>query len=133
MRKLLIFFSILIILFNSSCAEDTQVKVNVVSPEEMESLLKAENVQLVDVRTPGEYAQGYIAYAQNIDFMSPTFNEDIKKLDKNKPVFLYCQKGGRSAKCAKKMLDAGFKKIYDLNGGFSKWKHKGLKVKTILK
>ena len=89
-----------------------------------------DNVQLVDVRTPEEFQAGYIAEAQNIDFMSPTFEEDIKTLDKEKPVLLYCQKGGRSAKCAEKMKDLGFKKIYDLQGGFSKWKHEGFKYVT---
>ena len=49
--------------------------------------------------------------------------KNIQKLDKSKPVVLYCKGGGRSAKCAKKLKDAGFEKIYDLEGGLSKWEH----------
>lgn len=102
---------------------ETQSEIQVVSPEEMKELLALEDIQLVDVRTPEEYMEGYIANFQNIDFMSPTFDQDILKLDKEKPVILYCKSGGRSARCAEKMLEAGFIKIYDLNGGITKWMH----------
>ena len=65
----------------------------------------------------------HIPNSQNIDFRSPTFDKDIENLDKSKPVLLYCKSGGRSAECAKKLKDAGFEKVYDLDGGISKWKH----------
>lgn len=97
--------------------------VKQITAEEMQSILDIEEVQLIDVRTPKEHESGHIANSQNIDFKSPTFAEDISKLDKKKPVILYCKSGGRSAKCAKKMKEAGFEKIYDLKGGISKWKH----------
>lgn len=114
----------------TSCYEETEGEIKVVSTEEMQALLELDNVQLVDVRTSKEYKEGYIAKAQNIDFNSPTFDKDIIKLDKEKPVVLYCKSGGRSAKCAKKMKQAGFVKIYDLDGGISKWQHKGLEIKN---
>lgn len=114
----------LLLSFNISCIDKTiDNEVKLVSAEEMQSILELEDVQLVDVRTPKEYKEIRIANAQNIDFMSPTFDADISKLDKKKPVILYCKSGGRSAKCSKKMKDAGFEKIYDLEGGISKWKH----------
>ena len=128
MKKLitLLWFALLVV----SCAEEKKGEVKIVSAEEMQTLIELEDVQLVDVRTPEEYEEGYIAQSQNIDFNSPTFEEDIKELDKTRPVVLYCRSGGRSAKCAKKLIDAGFVKIYDLEGGISKWKHKGLEVKV---
>lgn len=111
--------------FGMSCVDakidDTEVKL--VTAEEMQSILELEDIQLVDVRTPFEHDEIRIANSQNIDFMSPTFDEDITKLDKSKPVILYCKSGRRSAKCAKKLKEAGFNKIYDLEGGISKWKH----------
>ena len=111
--------------------EDNEAKL--VTAEEMQSILELEDVQLVDVRTPKEYEEIHIVGSQNIDFMSPTFDEDILSLDKEKPVMLYCKSGRRSAICSKKMKDAGFKKIYDLEGGISKWKHSdklNIKVKS---
>ncbi|WP_439151689.1 rhodanese-like domain-containing protein [Winogradskyella sp.] len=109
---------------STSCIDDkSNSEVKLITADEMQSILDLEDVQLVDVRTPEEYAEVRIANSQNIDFTSPTFEEDITKLDKEKPVILYCQGGVRSAKCAKKLEEAGFEKIYDLEGGISKWKH----------
>ena len=99
-----------------------------ITTEEMQTLLRMDNVQLVDVRTPEEYSTGFIANAQNIDYFSPTFDEDIKKLDKGKPVIVYCKSGRRSAKCSEKLLKAGFVKIYNLEGGITQWQHEGLKI-----
>jgi rhodanese-related sulfurtransferase len=97
--------------------------IKLVTAEEMISILESEDVQVIDVRTPEEYGEVHISNAQNIDYFSPTFEEDITKLDKEKPVILYCKGGTRSAKCAKKMEEAGFEKIYDLEGGLSRWQH----------
>ena len=125
MKKIIIFccFFVAILLGTSCIDEKSNSEVKLVTAEEMQSILELEDVQLVDVRTPEEYEEIRIANSQNIDFKSPTFDEDITKLDKEKPVILYCQGGVRSAKCAKKLKDAGFEKIYDLEGGISKWKH----------
>ena len=125
MKRLLIIFSIAIVLLASGCNEDiSNGEIKLVTPEEMQSLLEQKDVQVVDVRTAEEYQEGFINHSQNIDFNSPTFDEDILKLDKTKPVILYCKSGRRSAKCAKKLLDAGFIKIFDLDGGITQWKFK---------
>jgi rhodanese-related sulfurtransferase len=125
MKKIVLFCCMIVAVSLSTSCLDEKInsEVKVISAEEMQSILELEDVQLVDVRTPEEYAEVRIANAQNIDFTSPTFEEDIIKLDKEKPVILYCQGGVRSAKCAKKLKEAGFEKIYDLEGGISKWKH----------
>ena len=134
MKQLLILMCLSLVVSTTSCKNDKQISgdIQVVSPEEMETLLELEDVQLVDVRTPEEYKEGYIENSQNIDYKSHTFDEDIEKLDKAKPVVLYCRSGKRSARCAKKLKDAGFIKIYDLEGGISRWQHEGLDVKRNL-
>ncbi len=119
MKKALILFVLLIAVV--SCKTVTEGEIEVVSQEEMQTYLNMEDVQLIDVRTPEEYDAGHIATAQNINFLSPTFEADIQQLDKNKPVLVYCHMGGRSAKCAEKMKSLGFVKIYDFKGGYSKW------------
>lgn len=129
MKKLLIILGIIYSVSITSCKKDTNSVINVISPEEMETFLKVDNVQLIDVRTPEEYKTGFIAKAQNIDYFSPTFDDDMNKLDKQKPIFVYCASGRRSANCSKKLKDAGFIKIYDLDGGITKWKHKGFEIK----
>lgn len=109
----------------TSCfdGKDAKAEVRLISAEEMQDILELEGVQLVDVRSPQEYEEDHIANSQNIDFRSPTFEDDIKKLDKTKPVILYCKSGKRSAKCVEKLKKAGFEKIYELEGGISKWRH----------
>ena len=128
MKNLSLFIVFVFTLTSFSCKNEVDSEIKVVTTEEMQTILKMDEVQLVDVRTPEEFSEGYIKNAQNIDFNSPTFDQDILKLNKEKPVMLYCHSGGRSAKCAQKLKDAGFKKIYDLKGGISKWKHEGLAI-----
>ena len=131
MKHLLFILSIALFVATSSCKDETKGEVQVVSPEEMITLLELDDVQLVDVRTPEEFKEGYIENFQNIDYFSPEFEKDIEKLDKSKPVIVYCKSGNRSGKCSKKMKEKGFIKVYDLDGGISRWKHEGLEVKTI--
>jgi len=128
MKQLLVFLCI-IALTILSCDKEKKGEIILVTPEEMEVLLELDDVQLVDVRASIEHDEEHIINSQNIDFGSPNFEEKIKDLDKTKPVILYCKSGKLSAKCGKKLLEAGFIKIYDLEGGISKWKHKGKKVK----
>jgi rhodanese-related sulfurtransferase len=80
-----------------------------------------QDVQLIDVRTSEEYSKGFIGEAQNIDYNSIDFVNQISKLNKDKPVLLYCAMGGRSSKASKVFKSQGFKKIYDLKGGFLSW------------
>ncbi|HEY5686760.1 MAG TPA: rhodanese-like domain-containing protein [Yeosuana sp.] len=127
MKKLLIVFGLLFFLV-ISCKGQLESGIKDITVEEMESLLKIDDVQLVDVRTPEEYNTGYIANAQNIDYYSPTIDEDILKLDKKKPVILYCRSGKRSRDCSEKLLTAGFKKIYNLEGGITQWEHEGKEI-----
>lgn len=126
MKKSISIFALsLLIAFTVSCvnkkADSSDIKL--VTADEMKQIIELEDVQVVDVRTASEFEAIRVKSAQNIDFNSPTFDKDIQKLDKSKPVVLYCKGGGRSAKCAKKLKDAGFEKIYDLEGGLSKWEH----------
>lgn len=80
------------------------------------------NVQLVDVRTPREYKNGHIKNAINIDFYDKAnFERSFDKLDKNKPVYLYCRSSARSQKAAQILVNMGFPKIYDLKGGYMRW------------
>lgn len=100
-----------------SCAQ------NRVSQTEFKKLMKDPSAQILDVRTSKEVAEGKITGSMNIDYFSPTFIAIAqKKLDKTKPVLVYCAAGGRSASAAKDLKKAGFKKVYDLEGGYDAWK-----------
>ena len=77
--------------------------------------------QILDVRTPEEFAGGRIDNATNIDWQGENFVKSTEKLDKNKPVYVYCRSGKRSLKASEKLEELGFKKIYNLDGGYLKW------------
>ncbi|WP_303318067.1 rhodanese-like domain-containing protein [Flavivirga abyssicola] len=130
MRRLLIFLCSLFSVFATSCKESSSKGiVKVVSPKVVRTLLAENAIQLVDVRTPKEFNEGHIEGAKNIDFLSDTFDSEIKKFDKTKPIILYCKSGYRSAKSGEKLHHAGFTEIYDLKGGIAKWKKEGFEIK----
>ena len=78
---------------------------------------QSENVQIIDVRTYGEYASGHLQGALNIDVESGAFDSGITNLDKNATYALYCRSGRRSTLAAERMAEAGFTKIINLNNG----------------
>jgi rhodanese-related sulfurtransferase len=99
--------------------------VEVLEVAAFQTKIASPKVQLVDVRTPQEFATGRIADAQNINFYDAEFRAKMDALDKSKPVALYCAAGGRSGKATKILIDLGFKSIVDLKGGMTAWKAAG--------
>ena len=80
---------------------------------------------IVDVRTPGEAASGIVEGAVVIDIYGDDFKGEISKLDKTKPIYVYCKSGGRSSNAAKQLLDLGYTQVYNVMGGMTDWKAKG--------
>jgi len=88
----------------------------------LKEVIKQENVQLIDVRTMEEYEAHHIGEAVNFYIIyRKTFVDQIKDLDKEKPVYVYCKIGGRSKRAAKLLKEKGFLKIYDYSGGYNDW------------
>ncbi|MDW7690995.1 rhodanese-like domain-containing protein [Flammeovirgaceae bacterium SG7u.111] len=86
------------------------------------------DAQLVDLRTPGEVAQGTLKNCEVIDYTQPDFRENLKMLDKDKPVFIYCAVGGRSNQSMSIFHEMGFKEVYDLKGGIKAWARLGYQI-----
>lgn len=80
---------------------------------------------LLDVRTEAEYSQGHFPNATLIDVKKRTFKDEINKLNKSTPVFVYCASGIRSEKAVKILKASGFQEIYELEGGFNQWASAG--------
>ena len=98
-------------------------------PDEFENKLSgSQQVQLIDVRTPSEYQDGHLKNSKNVDYKSPNFKEEIKGLDKSKPVLVYCLSGGRSALASKVLVENGFTQVYEMKGGYLKWSSSEKKV-----
>jgi len=75
------------------------------------------NAELVDVRTPEEYLAGHMEDAINIDWYAPDFISKFSELPKNKTMYIYCKKGGRSAQAAQALDSLGYT-VIDLLGGY---------------
>lgn len=101
-----------------------------VSAIEFENDIKADSVQLLDVRTPKEYAEGHIAGALNINVQSDDFRQIAeKKLSKESTILVYCRSGRRSMDAAEILTKLGYK-VVNLKGGIIEWKEEGLPVTT---
>ena len=99
------------------------------SPQAFADKLKsASEATLVDVRTAEEFAGSHLAGAKNYDWNGGHFDHQVMNLDKEKPVFVYCSRGGRSASAAERMRSMGFKQVFELDGGLDKWEIDGLPV-----
>ncbi len=85
---------------------------------------------VLDVRTPAERAGGIIKGSVNLDFQAPDFRERLAELDRGKSYLVHCAKGGRSKKAFDAMAAAGFTSAYNLLGGFTAWREKGLPVEA---
>ena len=81
---------------------------------------------LLDVRTLEEVANGKIANAQNIIYDN-AFADKLSGLE-NKPIFVYCGSGIRSAKAAAILREKGYDNVFELEGGLKAWKAAGLPV-----
>ncbi|MFY0630195.1 MAG: rhodanese-like domain-containing protein [Flavobacteriaceae bacterium] len=123
MKKLLLYSFLFLAVI--SCKKEEPSKVTLIQPEALAKVMSENSIQLVDVRTPEEYKRGYIEGAVLINFRDSNFLEQMEsKLDKDKPVYVYCASGGRSGRASSLLLEKGFKKVFDLEGGYSKWSKK---------
>lgn len=126
-RMFFVFFSLMLY----SCQNDAQTvsstKVEVLSLEQFRyKIEKSNDIQILDVRTPEEWAGGVVKNAKQINIYDANFMEKVQKeFSKDKPVVVYCQAGVRSREAAKKLKDSGYKTVYDFSGGYAAWKKGG--------
>ncbi|ACK70140.1 Rhodanese domain protein [Gloeothece citriformis PCC 7424] len=98
-------------------------KLQVVDASTLKQWLEAQQVILVDVREPSEYAEERISNA--IPIPLSTFDPKKIPFEENKKLVLYCRGGNRSTQAAQKLLAAGFENITHLQNGITGWKQAG--------
>lgn len=99
---------------------DSSSKVN---PDEFIKKIANGQGQILDVRTAGEFKSGHIENALQADWNNKAqFTERIQFVDKDKPVYVYCLAGGRSAAAAEWMRKNGYHTVIELEGGINAWK-----------
>ena len=85
-----------------------------------------DDLVVLDVRTPEEYAEGHVADATLIDFYEPDFADRIAELDPDVPYVVICRSGNRSSQAVALMRDLGFGDVTDVDGGIVAWTAAGL-------
>jgi phage shock protein E len=84
-----------------------------------------QDFNILDVRTPGEFAEGRLAGAVNVDLQSSDFEKQLSALDKSKTYLVYCRTGNRSRRAIQTMERLGFGSIYHMYEGVVGWQLKG--------
>ena len=109
----------------------TQI-VEDVSPQEAFTLIQENNnnpnFMIIDVRTPGEFSEGHIEGAINVDYRSAAFSDEINNFDKNKEYLIYCRSGNRSRGALEVMSELGFALINHLLDGIIGWNDAGYPI-----
>lgn len=121
-------FAPLLVLFSIfSCK--SQTSSNETGPAGFEKGIHEAGVQILDVRTAGEYQSGHISKALLADWTNQQqFMDRIRYVDKARPVYIYCLSGGRSHAAAAWMRQNGFNQVIELSGGINAWKRENKPV-----
>lgn len=85
-----------------------------------------EDLVILDVRTPEEFAERHLEGAEMIDFYRTDFAEQIADLDPDVPYLVYCRSGNRSGQTVALMRELGFSNVSDVDGGILSWNQAGL-------
>ena len=137
-NKIILVTTIALAFFTASCGTSqnntpetaiasTEVIVTV-DAKTFSELTKSQPGTIVDVRTPEEWAEGTLKDAAKMNYHDDNFAQQIEKLDKNTPIYVYCKSGGRSAGAADVLKENGFTKVYNLDGGITSWQENGFEV-----
>lgn len=106
-----------------ACGQEN-AKYNLISIATLKKEVVGKQKQLIDVRTPSEYNDGFIDNAININiYDKDNFKTSVLQFDKSKPIYLYCYSGVRSKKAYKILERLGFTTVYDYSGGWKEWSH----------
>ncbi|WP_299210444.1 rhodanese-like domain-containing protein [uncultured Dokdonia sp.] len=116
-------FFVLLLIVSISCHGQESIGVYAIDLQTLKAEVIGKDVQLVDVRSEKEYSQGHIDDAININIADKeNFKTEIQKLDKTKPIYMYCHAGVRSRRASQLITELGFTRVYDFTGGWSAWR-----------
>lgn len=130
MNRLSLYSIILLTVWQNACGQktfDEQVQslykntVPLIKSDELAQKMD-KDIIILDIRSKEEYNISHIEGAQLIDY-DAFKKSDVKSLDKNQEVIVYCSVGYRSERVGEKMIDMGFTNVKNLYGGIFDWKN----------
>ena len=112
---------------NEIVQQSTLVSLN---EKEWKTKLQENPGTIIDIRTPDEWADGYIDRADFVNLFDQDFIGQVNKIqaDKNKPLYIYCRLGNRSKEAMRVLNENGYTQIYELNNGIIGWLKEGFKI-----
>ena len=118
MNKILFFLLFPILIFS----QEIDSFYELVSYDIYKNKISSKDALVFDVRTTEEFNLGHIKGSININFYDEKlFVKFFKKINKTKPIYIYCRSGNRSKKSSEILKEIGFVKVYDLLGGYKNW------------
>jgi rhodanese-related sulfurtransferase len=115
------FLFVLFLLTGMGVNLSAQTKTEVTSIE-VDKLLKTnQKFIILDVRTPGEFQQGHLKGAINLDINSHETKPAIEKMDRDAKYLVYCRTKNRSGVITNFMTESGFKNVWQMSDGIVGW------------
>jgi rhodanese-related sulfurtransferase len=103
-------------------SQKTSFSYEILNYESFKNEISNDDVLLFDIRTTDEFNSGHIEGSINIDFYDKKiFTEFFEKIEKSKPIFIYCRTGNRSKQSSELLKSIGFNSVFDLEGGYANW------------
>jgi len=118
MNKILFFLLFPVLIFS----QEIDSLYELVSYDIYKNKISTKDALVFDVRTTEEFNLGHIKGSINIDYYDEKlFVDFFEKINKTKPIYIYCRSGNRSKKSSEILKKIGFVKVYDLLGGYKNW------------
>ena len=115
-----IFLSIWISACGQAAKTNSPVPSHNVSIDQALTDWQNKSVVILDVRTPGEYADGHIP--NTILIPLDQLPERLNEVPKEKKVYVICRSGNRSSQAVNLLRSKGFTNVYNVTGGIIHWK-----------
>jgi hydroxyacylglutathione hydrolase len=84
------------------------------------------SLQVLDVRSPGEWKKGHVPGAQHI--FVPELRDRMSEIDRNKPTAVYCGSGYRASIATSILKPQGFNELWNVPGSWEAWKNANLPI-----
>ena len=124
---LLVIPLVLVVAACGGAATATHIEaVETVLPGAVADILAVGDHEVLDIRTPEEFAGSHLEGAVNIDFFDPTFADELEALDPDASYVIYCKSGGRSGAAMDMIRELGFGDVHEIDGGIEAWTEAGL-------
>jgi len=97
----------------------TYVTISAAESKQLIETQPKEEIVILDVRTVEEYHEGHIEGAILIPLQK--LQKNYAMSDKDRIIIIYCRTGVRSAQASQILVDNGFTKVYNMDGGITAW------------